>query len=126
MRSIDRSRSVDAICAAQSYQRISIRDSVNCQSREQTEKINASIDFLTNILRFSTRKCPAAKCRKINVSYLFYFPSKKYLHVRIQFFGSGILIQFFRELSEQILVFVKKSRIFRERWMEMAEFSAIF
>ena len=38
MRSIDRSRSVDAICAAQSCKRISIRDSVNCQSREQNQK----------------------------------------------------------------------------------------
>ena len=38
MRYIDRSRSVDAICAAQSCKRISIRDSVNCQSHEQNEK----------------------------------------------------------------------------------------
>ena len=57
MRSIDRARSVDAICAAQSCKRISIRDSVNCQSHEQNEKINESIDFLTNILSFSTKKC---------------------------------------------------------------------
>ena len=57
MRSIDRSRNVDAICAAQSCKRISIRDSLNRQSHQQTEKINESIDFLSNILSFSTKKC---------------------------------------------------------------------
>ena len=57
MRLIDSARGVDAICGAGSWNRISIRDSVNCQSREQIEKINGSIDFLTNILSFSTKKC---------------------------------------------------------------------
>ena len=57
MRLIDRSRKVDAICAAGSWERISIRDYVNCQSREQTAKINGSIDFLTNIPSFSAEKC---------------------------------------------------------------------
>ena len=46
MRLIDRSRRVDAICAAGSWKRFSIRDSVNCQSREQNEKINHSMDPL--------------------------------------------------------------------------------
>ena len=54
---MDSSRGVDAICAAESWNRISIRDSTNCQSREQIEKINGFIDFLTNILSFSTEKC---------------------------------------------------------------------
>ena len=40
---IDSARGVDAICAAGSWNRFSIRDSVNCQSREQIEKINGSI-----------------------------------------------------------------------------------
>ena len=55
---MDSSRGVDAICAAGSWNRISIRDSVNCQSREQNEKINGSIDFLTNIHWFPAKKCP--------------------------------------------------------------------
>ena len=42
MRLIDSARGVDAICAAGSWNRFSIRDSVNCQSREQIAKINGS------------------------------------------------------------------------------------
>ena len=77
MRLIDSARGVDAICAAGSWNRFSIRDSVNCQSREQIEKINGSIGFLTNILTFSTKKCLQAAgqavlgCKNLIVSNFF-------------------------------------------------------
>ena len=106
MRGINRSRRVDAICAARSWKRLSIHDSVNCQSLEQNEKINGSIDFLSNILLCPPRKCPRRKCRQINVNYFFYTNTKYFLHPRHPFLLSGITITFFIELSKRIWIFV--------------------
>ena len=124
MRLIDRSRRVDGICAAGSWERISIRDSVNCQNREQTEEIKASIGFLTNILSFSTKKClqPAQPsyfgCPKINYATLFSRISSWGFYEICSFFVSGTIIWLFIELSEQILIFLFFPVFFWWFWWE--------
>ena len=124
MHSINRARSVDAISVAQSYERISIRDSVNCQSHEQNEKITGSIDCLTNILSFSTKKClqwpkwSYFGCPKINCVTLFLRISSWVCYRFCFFFVSGTIIWLFIELSEQILIFSFFFRFFSWFWRE--------
>ena len=85
---------------------------MNCQSREQNEKINWSIDFLINILSFSTKKClqPAQPsyfgCPKINYATLFSRISSWGFYEICSFFVSGTSVWLFIELSEQILIFL--------------------
>ena len=129
MRSIDRSRRVDAICAAQSCKRISIRDSVNCQSREQNEKINGSIDFLTNILSFSTKKCLQPSYfehPRINYEKHFLRISSLGFHQIWSSFVSSTYVWLFIELSEQIFDFLFFSFFCWWFWWECHWKSMIF
>ena len=119
MRSIDRSRSVDAICAAQSYQRISIRDSVNCQSCEQNEKINGSIDFWPDTDDTVSYDVSANIWEQFNCVTLFLRISSWVCYRFCFFFVSGTIIWLFIELSEQILIFFCFfSRFFSWFWRE--------
>ena len=121
MRSIDAARSVDAISAAQSCKRISIRDSVNRQSREQNEKNQWVHWFLTNILSFSTKKCLQPSyfgCPKFNCDTLFSRISSWGCYRFCFFFVSGTYVWLFIELSEQILIFSFFSFFFSWFWWE--------
>ena len=108
MRYIDRSRRVDAICAAQSWKRISIRDSVNCQSREQNQKNQWVHWFLTNILSFSTKICLQPRyfgCPEINCDILFSRIISQGFNQISSSWVSGTCVWLFIELSEQIFDF---------------------
>ena len=97
---------------------------MNCQSREQTEKINGSIDFLTNILSFSTKKCLQPSyfgCRKFNYVILFLRISSCGFYRICSFFVSSTYVWLFIELSEQILFFFVFFFIFSWFWWEIIE-----
>ena len=109
MRSIDRSRRVDAICAAQSWKRISIRDSVNCQSRGQNQKNHWIHWFLTNILWFSTKRCLQPSyfgCPEINYERLFSRIISRGFNQISSSWVSGTCVWLFIELSELIFDFL--------------------
>ena len=122
MRSIDRSRSVDAISAAQSWKRNceppksrfvilwTAKYSWFCEPpKSRTKRKNQWVHwFLTNILSFSTKKCLQPSyfgCPKINCDKTFSRTSSWGFNLISSSCVSGTYVWLFIELSEQILIF---------------------